>query len=77
MLKFAAVLGAAYIDIELKAAPFFFAGGASTTAYSPLHAGLHCQSCSKCAKACLGPSAGRDQDIAALRSQLRVNFIQC
>ncbi len=25
-LKYAAVLGADYIDVELKAAPFFFAG---------------------------------------------------
>lgn len=62
MLKFAAVLGAAYIDIELKAAPIFFAGEASTNAYCPfiVHAGLHCQSCSECAEACLGPSAGRE-----------------
>jgi 3-dehydroquinate dehydratase len=26
ILKYAAVLGAAFVDVELKAAPFFFAG---------------------------------------------------
>lgn len=41
MLKFAAVLGAAYIDIELKAAPFFFAGEASTYFPFIVHAGWH------------------------------------